>query len=154
MYSFSCELGVVTVREAEGCVVGLELGAEALACSSAPTALALEVERQLQEYLAGERQAFELPLKLQGTPFQEAVWAELQRIPYGVTRSYGEVAAALGNPRACRAVGAANNRNPIGIIVPCHRVVGSDGSLVGYATGVEHKRFLLELEANSTRALS
>jgi len=150
-YSFNCELGTATVRESEGCVVGLELEESAPLGSGEPTALALEVERQLREYFAGERREFDLPLAPEGTPFQRAVWAELQNIPYGETRSYGEVATAVGNPRACRAVGAANNRNPLGIIVPCHRVVGSDGSLVGYATGIDHKRHLLELEANTAQ---
>ncbi len=102
--------------------------------------------RQLAEYFAGRRQVFEVPLAAAGTPFQQRVWAALRTIPYGQTRSYGQVAAAIGSPKACRAVGMANNRNPIMIIVPCHRVIGADGSLVGYAGGVHIKEYLLRLE--------
>ena len=101
---------------------------------------------QLQEYFQGKRQAFSLPLSFRGTPFQLKVWKVLQSIPYGETRSYRQIAEAAGNVKAVRAVGMANNRNPFMIVVPCHRVIGSDGSLVGYASGVENKRFLLELE--------
>jgi methylated-DNA-[protein]-cysteine S-methyltransferase len=101
---------------------------------------------QLGEYFAGERTEFDVPVAPLGTPFQERVWAALTRIPYGRTASYGEVARSLGDPGASRAVGTANGRNPISIIVPCHRVIGTDGKLTGYAGGVERKRFLLELE--------
>jgi methylated-DNA-[protein]-cysteine S-methyltransferase len=101
---------------------------------------------QLRAYFAGELKEFTLDLRLAGTPFQRSVWAELRRIPYGETRSYGELADALGNPAASRAVGLANGRNPIGIIVPCHRVVGANGSLTGYGGGLERKRRLLEFE--------
>ena len=94
----------------------------------------------------GRRKVFDLPLAPEGTPFQQEVWALLRTIPYGSTLSYGQVAAALGRPRAARAVGLANNRNPIPIIIPCHRVVGSGGQLTGYAGGLGRKRFLLELE--------
>lgn len=105
-----------------------------------------EAARQLREYFAGERTEFSLPLKPQGTPFQLAVWRALTEIPYGETRSYGAIAAAVGNPKASRAVGMANNRNPISIIVPCHRVIGSTGKLVGYGGGLDKKIALLELE--------
>ncbi len=105
-----------------------------------------EAKRQLDEYFAGKRREFEFPLDMRGTEFQKRVWAELRRIPYGETRSYQEIAAALGNAKASRAVGMANNRNPIVIAVPCHRVVGKDGSLVGYAGGLDRKKYLLELE--------
>lgn len=101
---------------------------------------------QLAEYLAGTRREFDLPLKLEGTPFQLAVWQALQTIPYGQTRSYADIAAQIGNPKACRAVGMANHRNPVAIIVPCHRVVGKNGALTGYASGLEIKKKLLELE--------
>jgi methylated-DNA-[protein]-cysteine S-methyltransferase len=101
---------------------------------------------QLAEYFAGERRAFDLPLDFRGTDFQKSVWAQLLRIPFGETRSYGELARALGNPTASRAVGAANGRNPISIITPCHRVVGASGSLTGFAGGLETKAFLLKLE--------
>jgi methylated-DNA-[protein]-cysteine S-methyltransferase len=101
---------------------------------------------QLAEYFAGERLAFDLPLAPAGTPFQQAVWRALVRIPLGETRAYGEVAAALGLRWGARAVGTANARNPVAIVVPCHRVIGADGSLAGYAGGVGTKRWLLEHE--------
>lgn len=103
---------------------------------------------QLREYLAGTRRSFELELAPRGTAFQREVWSALTTIGYGETRSYAELAAMVGRPRASRAVGAANGRNPLSLIVPCHRVVGSDGSLTGYAGGVERKRWLLELEGS------
>jgi methylated-DNA-[protein]-cysteine S-methyltransferase len=103
--------------------------------------------RQLEEYFAGERTAFDLPLRRRGTPFQRQVWSALDRIPYAETRTYGQLAAAVGRPRAARAVGAANGQNPFCIVVPCHRLVGSGGGLVDYAAGVEVKRWLLDHEA-------
>ena len=102
--------------------------------------------RQLDEYFRGERTRFELPLAPRGDAFQQRVWALLQRIPYGETRSYGQLAAELGDSRLARDIGVANARNPIAVIVPCHRVIGADGRLVGYAGGLERKRFLLDLE--------
>lgn len=105
-----------------------------------------QVLKQLQEYFQGLRQAFELPLDCNGTPFQRSVWKELTRIPYGETRSYSEIARAIGNPKAQRAVGLANNKNPLGVIVPCHRVIGKKGGLVGYAGGLHLKERLLTLE--------
>jgi methylated-DNA-[protein]-cysteine S-methyltransferase len=101
---------------------------------------------QLAEYFAGERREFDLPLKPAGTPFQRAVWEALQAIPYGETAGYGELANRLGRPGAARAVGLANGRNPIAIVVPCHRVLGAAGALTGYGGGLERKRYLLELE--------
>jgi methylated-DNA-[protein]-cysteine S-methyltransferase len=106
-----------------------------------------DVARQLEEYFAGERTTFDVRLRMQGGPFERDVWAELERIPYGETASYGEIARRVGKPHASRAVGAANGRNPIAIIVPCHRVIGSDGTLTGYGGGLERKRALLDLEA-------
>ena len=103
--------------------------------------------RQLEEYFAGERSAFDLPMKLRGTGFQRTVWHELTRIPYGETISYGELARRIGRPDLARAVGTANGQNPIAVIVPCHRVIGSNGKLVGYGGGLDNKRRLLELEA-------
>lgn len=102
---------------------------------------------QLLEYFAGERRSFDLPLSTHGTPFQEKVWRALRDIPWGETRSYRQVAEMIGSPKAARAVGMANNRNPLPILIPCHRVVGKDGTLVGYAGGLERKRTLLSLEA-------
>ncbi|MET9502054.1 methylated-DNA--[protein]-cysteine S-methyltransferase [Streptomyces sp. NPDC006622] len=103
-------------------------------------------EEQLEAYFAGELKEFALPLSLHGTPFQRTVWEALRQIPYGETRTYGELAEALGNPTASRAVGLANGRNPVGIIVPCHRVVGANGSLTGYGGGLDRKQRLLDLE--------
>ncbi|WP_371668326.1 methylated-DNA--[protein]-cysteine S-methyltransferase [Streptomyces sp. NBC_00289] len=105
-----------------------------------------EATDQLKAYFAGELKEFTLELSLSGTPFQRSVWQQLLRIPYGETRSYGQLADALGNPAASRAVGLANGRNPVGIIVPCHRVVGAGGSLTGYGGGLERKQRLLDLE--------
>ena len=102
---------------------------------------------QLEEYFAGARTEFDLPLEPEGTDFQRRVWAELVRIPYGETMTYGELARRLGNPTGSRAVGLANGRNPLGIVVPCHRVVGSGGDLTGYGGGLPRKRLLLDLEA-------
>ncbi len=101
---------------------------------------------ELRRYFAGERVQFSCPLDLHGTPFQLMVWRELQQIPYGETRSYGEIAQAIGRPTASRAVGAANGANPVAIIVPCHRVIGSKGSLTGYGGGLPTKAWLLSLE--------
>ncbi|QFU74701.1 methylated-DNA--[protein]-cysteine S-methyltransferase [Halioglobus maricola] len=116
-------------------------------CQQAQTDPALaQCKQQLQEYFRGERREFDLPLAPGGTDFQNAVWGALARIPFGELRSYRDIAEALGKPTAMRAVGAANGRNPIPIVVPCHRVIGSDGSLTGFAGGLEAKRTLLELE--------
>jgi methylated-DNA-[protein]-cysteine S-methyltransferase len=104
------------------------------------------VERQLGEYFLGQRQSFDLPLAPRGTAFQRAVWAALSEIPFGETRSYAEIAARVGRPTATRAVGAANGQNPVAIIVPCHRVIGKNGTLTGYAGGIEVKEKLLRFE--------
>ncbi|MEU3336655.1 methylated-DNA--[protein]-cysteine S-methyltransferase [Streptomyces sp. NPDC006668] len=105
-----------------------------------------EAEEQLTAYFDGELKEFTLELRLNGTPFQRTVWDQLRRILYGETRSYGQLAAALGSPAASRAVGLANGKNPVGIIVPCHRVVGADGSLTGYGGGLPRKQRLLDFE--------
>ena len=124
--------------------------------SQIPPGLQLDVEGnasvmdQLKEYFAGSRREFDLRLDLEGTPFQQSVWQALLDIPYGETRSYGEIARAIGKPRAARAVGMANHENPVSIIVPCHRVIGHDGRLVGYGGGLDVKTALLKLEGSST----
>ena len=112
-----------------------------------------EVRRQLGEYFAGQRKEFDLPLALQGTEFQVSVLEALQRIPYGETTSYGAIAQQIGRPKAVRAVGAANGRNPIPIIVPCHRVIGSSGDLTGFGGGLDTKAELLRLEAENSGGL-
>ena len=108
--------------------------------------LLLKVKQQLEQYFAGQRQQFNLPLDFQGTDFQQQVWRALLTIPYGETRSYKDIALQIGNEKAVRAVGAANGRNPISIIAPCHRVIGSGGALVGFAGGLDKKQILLSLE--------
>lgn len=105
---------------------------------------------QLDEYFQGKRTTFSLPFKLTGTPFQLAVWKELQNIPYGKTTSYKEIAQKINKPKAYRAVGMANNKNPLPIIIPCHRVIGSNGKLIGYAGGLNLKNYLLKLEKSHT----
>ncbi|GHE68377.1 methylated-DNA--protein-cysteine methyltransferase [Streptomyces longispororuber] len=108
-----------------------------------------EAIEQLDAYFAGDLKEFDLPLRLDGTPFQRSVWQQLLSIPYGHTRTYGELAAALGKPAASRAVGLANGKNPISVIVPCHRVIGTGGGLTGYGGGVDRKRRLLEFESGA-----
>lgn len=108
-----------------------------------------KVISQLDEYFAGKRKSFDLPVKIEGTDFQKRVWLNLSKIPYGETVSYKQLAEMSGNPKASRAVGMANNKNPVAIVVPCHRVIGSNGNLTGYAGGLTLKKELLELEKNN-----
>ncbi|MDR7017029.1 methylated-DNA--[protein]-cysteine S-methyltransferase [Acinetobacter sp. 3657] len=110
----------------------------------------LKAKQQLQQYFAGQRQQFDLPLDFQGTDFQQHVWNALLTIPYGETRSYKDIALQIGNVKAVRAVGAANGKNPISIIAPCHRVIGSGGALVGFAGGLDKKQILLNLEQSKS----
>ena len=110
------------------------------------TKLLLKAKKELEEYFAGKRKEFDLPLEQEGTEFQKKVWEALERIPYGETRTYKDVAKMVGNEKASRAVGMANNKNNIPIIIPCHRVIGSNGKLVGYALGLDMKKYLLDLE--------
>jgi methylated-DNA-[protein]-cysteine S-methyltransferase len=145
-------IGALTLVAAGDALVGVYFENQPLA--EAPPAEWVRDDRrlgaaraQLAEYFAGRRTRFELPLAPRGTAFQRAVWAELQRIPYGETATYGEIARALGKPGASRAVGGANHENPISIVIPCHRVIGADGSLTGYGGHVSRKRRLLDLEA-------
>lgn len=109
---------------------------------------------QLESYFAGERQSFDVPFEMRGTPFQISVWQQLLMIPYGETRSYGQLAQQLGKPTASRAVGAANGRNPLSLIVPCHRVIGAGGKLTGYAGGLDCKNYLLHLENSLAQRLA
>lgn len=144
-------IGELTLTSEEGVLTGVQMHEQRHpkkipAGSRADAAgLAYAVE-QLQAYFAGELTGFELPLRMDGTEFQRRVWASLCEIPYGETISYGELARWVGNPKASRAVGLANGRNPIAIVVPCHRVIGADGSLTGYGGGLERKVWLLEHE--------
>jgi methylated-DNA-[protein]-cysteine S-methyltransferase len=139
-------IGPVTVASTEKGVASIRFGNSVPQHAVADSSANHETVEQLTEYFEGKRTCFELPLDMDGTPFQKAVWNELLRIPYGETRSYGEIARAVGKPGAARAVGMANHDNPIAVVVPCHRVVGRDGSLTGYAGGVHLKAQLLSIE--------
>lgn len=147
VYRFSYEtvLGVVTFVEEGGALLAVTTHRSYEGVEQ-ETALIKEAYQQLSEYLKGERKEFDLPLNPKGTDFQKRVWRALCDIPYGETRSYKQIAKAVGNSKAVRAVGMANNRNPITIVVPCHRVIGADGKLMGYGGGLEMKEFLLRLE--------
>ena len=146
-YRFDTSFGPMALGEEEGAIVRLYLpNSPTPRLMSHATPLLAEGERQLTEYFAGERERFDLPLELKGTPFQQKVWRALLGIPYGQTCTYGDIARAVDSPRGFRAVGMASNRNPIPILVPCHRVVGAGGALVGYAGGLELKAALLALE--------
>jgi methylated-DNA-[protein]-cysteine S-methyltransferase len=142
------ELGKIGIEETDGAVTRVFFAdkADGKGTAKGKNAVLDEAFRQFDAYLAGKLKAFTLPLAPAGTPFQRRVWQVLETIPYGATWSYKEVATRAGNPLATRAVGMANNRNPIVVIVPCHRVIGADGRLVGYGGGLERKAWLLELE--------
>jgi methylated-DNA-[protein]-cysteine S-methyltransferase len=145
VHSVETPIGPLLLSAEDGRLTGTAFDASVAARSSEP--LFLEAEAQLQAYFAGELERFELPLAPRGTAFQLSVWDTLCEIPYGSTTTYSKLAAALGRPSACRAVGAANGRNPLPVIVPCHRVIGAAGELTGYGGGLERKRVLLALEA-------
>lgn len=142
------EIGRIAITENNGKVCGLYFEGEPLPEQSVlqETALLQEASRQLAAWFKGELKKFSLPLAPEGTPFMKSVWQALCDIPYGKTASYKEIATAVDNPKAMRAVGMANNRNPLPIFIPCHRVIGADGSLVGYGGGLDIKVKLLELE--------
>lgn len=140
-------IGTLTLTASNSALTGVEFGrVEHEELNHVPSELLIEAAHQLSEYFAGKRQSFDLPLAPEGTPFQQQVWQALQAIPFGETRSYGDLAASIGKPGAARAVGRANNRNPLSILIPCHRIIGADGALVGYGGGLTIKRRLLELE--------
>ncbi len=145
-FTYRTPIGPLTVASDGTAVTHVLFGARKLPGRAVPTELTNRAVNQIQEYLAGKRTAFDVPLAPQGTEFQRRVWAALQNIPYGQTRTYADVAAVVGSPKATRAVGSANNRNPIAIIIPCHRVVGANGKLTGYAGGLALKQRLLDLE--------
>lgn len=143
--AFSSPLGQITIQETEGKISAVSF-LTPVGGILKETPLLKEAARQLEEYFAGTRRTFNLPLHIQGTPFQQKVWQALLTIPYGETRSYKQIAQQVGCPQGCRAVGMANNKNKIGIVIPCHRVIGSNGALTGYAGGLNIKKILLELE--------
>lgn len=147
-YTFNTPIGFLTIREEEKKLTKLFWEANSVQTmkNELHSDFLYEVYTQVNEYLTGRRKQFDVPLKYQGTQFQQSVWQELQKIPYGETRSYQEIAAVIGNEKAVRAVGQANNKNPILLIIPCHRVIHKSGGISGFACGVEVKRYLLELE--------
>ena len=147
-HTFNTPIGAVRLTEEGGSIIRIEQ-TDAAAPSSAPTPLLREAEHQITAFLRGERRQLDFPIRMVGTAFQQRVWQALQQIPYGAIRTYGEIATAIGNSRASRAVGMACNKNPLQLIVPCHRVVGANGKLTGFAYGIEAKRWLLELEVYS-----
>jgi len=148
IHHYQSPVGILEITTDDKAVTNLNLlenlPAALLQTSTAP--LIEKTCKQLDEYFAGKRQTFDLPLAPQGTPFQQAAWKQLQEIPYGQTISYSQEAKAIGRPKACRAVGSANGKNPIAIIIPCHRVVAANGGLGGYASGLDKKIQLLNLE--------
>lgn len=147
-FFYDNKIGTICLGEEDGYITDLYFknGADIVDYNIRETPLIKEAKEQLDEYFVGNRRDFNLPLKASGTEFQEKVWKALQEIPYGETRSYSEIAEAIGNPKASRAVGLANNRNPISIFIPCHRVIGKNGKLVGYGGGLHIKELLLNLE--------
>lgn len=152
---FPSSFGTLRLRASEKglCELHILVLGEKASGISESSMLLEKARKQLEDYFKGVLHVFDIPLDLGGTPFQQAVWAELRRIPYGETVSYGEIARRIGRPKAVRAVGGANHRNPVAIIVPCHRVIGSDGRLVGYGGGLELKERLLEHERHYSRLL-
>jgi len=146
---FSCPIGTVEITEESGEITRITfLDTEPSINNASP--VLIECKRQLSSYFTGERVEFNLPLNPLGTDFQKNVWKELQNIPFGKTISYMNLAKRLGDPKVIRAAGTANGKNPIAIIIPCHRVIGSDGSLTGYAGGLKRKQWLLEHESSQT----
>jgi len=150
LFYYTTPIGKIGIAEEDGAVTNLFFPNEAAPKNAQikETALLKDVKKQLDEYFDKKRTVFDVPLNPKGTEFQKRDWEELVKIPYGETRSYGEIAKALGIPKGARAVGLANNRNPVSIIIPCHRVIGSDGKLVGYGGGLPVKVALLKLEGS------
>lgn len=145
-FPYVTPVGHVTIASDGTSITEIAFGRQTLAGAEKPTELTNRAANQLQEYFAGKRKRFDLPLDPHGTPFQRRVWNALSEIPYGETRSYRQIAEAIGNPGAQRAVGSANNKNPLPIVIPCHRVIGANGKPVGYGGGLKTKEFLLDLE--------
>lgn len=146
IFFYETELGTIGIRENNKSITDIYFSKVDTNDNVEETDLIKECFKQLTEYFKGNRIEFDLPLEAQGTEFQKKVWSELLKIPYGKTKSYKDIAIAIGNEKACRAVGMANNKNPIPIIIPCHRVIGSNGKLIGYAGGLNVKEKLLNVE--------
>ncbi|MBR6163209.1 methylated-DNA--[bacterium] len=145
-YVFSTQIGNLKIKTEEGEIVSLSLVSEKISDFKSSEKLVQSAIKELDEYFKGKRKTFSLPLNPKGTPFQKRVWEELRKIPYGKTVSYQDIALRLGNKNLTRAVGGANNKNPIIILIPCHRVIGKNGTLTGFACGVDIKEKLLKLE--------
>lgn len=146
---YSMKIGNILICEQNGKIVRIEMirrDLELDECNRKETEVIIKTRNQLEEYFKGKRKEFNVPLEVKGTEFQEKVWKALLEIPYGETKSYLDIAKRIGNPKASRAVGMANNKNKIMIIIPCHRVIGSNKKLVGYASGLEVKKELLQIE--------
>ncbi|MCC3669823.1 methylated-DNA--[protein]-cysteine S-methyltransferase [Terrisporobacter mayombei] len=146
IFFYETEIGIIGIRENNKSITDIFFSKVDTNDNIEETDLIKECFKQLKEYFEGNRMKFDLPLYARGTEFQKKVWNELLNIPYGETKSYKDIAVAIGNEKACRAIGMANNKNPIPIIIPCHRVIGSNGKLVGYAGGVNVKEKLLNIE--------
>lgn len=144
-HTYKTIIGNIEIAEEDGYIIGVNFNTESR-IEDKETELIKETYRQISEYLEGKRKKFNIPIKMQGTEFQKKVWKELTKIPYGEIRSYKQIAENIENPKACRAVGMANHNNPIAIIVPCHRVIGTNNKLVGYAGGLAIKEKLLKIE--------
>ncbi|MFZ7133954.1 MAG: methylated-DNA--[protein]-cysteine S-methyltransferase [Eubacteriales bacterium] len=146
LYYYSSPMGTLQLKLDHNYLYALELYIKQDPSITYRHPLAKECFRQLDAYFNCDLKSFDLPIKLEGTPFQVKVWEQLLRIPYGTTSTYGDIARKIGRPKACRAVGGANNKNKLMIIVPCHRVIGSGGKLIGYGGGLDNKEYLLKLE--------
>ncbi len=149
-FVYAMPMGRLTIAADKQGICRIEFGDRPQDGPRRPSTLTNAAATQLQEYFAGKRRFFDLALSPHGTEFQLSVWKALESIPYGQTRTYAEIAEAVGNPKGYRAVGMANNKNPLPIVVPCHRVIGADGKLVGYAGGLKVKRYLLGIEGIDT----
>ena len=150
IYCFNSPIGIIKIEDNGIAVTAVCIDKNFQGDFGTASSVSKIAEKQLKEYFCGKRRAFDLPIEPNGTEFQLKVWNALCQIPYGETRSYKEIAELIGSPKASRAVGGANNKNPIMIIIPCHRVIVADGSLIGYAGGIDTKEKLLELEKSNT----
>lgn len=140
------KIGKIGIIEEENKIIKIVANEKIEKVAEKDTSLLIEASKQIQQYLDGKRKSFDLPLNPKGTEFMKKVWEALLKIPYGETKTYKQIAQMIGNPKAVRAVGMTNHNNPIPIVIPCHRVIGSNGSLTGYALGLDMKKYLLELE--------
>ena len=145
-YLYETQIGDIGIVEEDDMIIEVSFGYIHTNCKLEQTELLNRTYHQIEEYLSGKRKVFDIPINPKGTPFQKQVWNTLLDIPYGETRSYGEIAIQIGNPKACRAIGMASHNNPIAILIPCHRVIGKNQKLVGYVAGLDIKEKLLSLE--------